>query len=150
MQFWNDIMSPRGQWVEGHCSTTFQAIAVNYILPHRYKSSNQITENDFDYYIKLRGTTGTLMYQMLSKSINLTVPYLIAPLKQLYQHIVERMNEAVYRENMTYQPLSDTQATGWKATSGKSKWSSGGGTHDLSALIRYTGGRMKDNWSGLM
>ena len=36
--------------------------------------------HDFDYNIKLRGTTGTLTHQFFLKSIDLKVPNLIAPL----------------------------------------------------------------------
>ena len=39
-------------------------------------------KHDFDYNIKPQGTTGTLMYQMFLKPINLKVPYLIALLTE--------------------------------------------------------------------
>ena len=38
-------------------------------------------KHNFDNNIKLRGTTGTLMYQFFLKSIHLKVPNLIAPLR---------------------------------------------------------------------
>ena len=42
-----------------------------------FESNNK--KHDFDYIIKLRGTTGTLTYQFFLKSIDLKVPNLIAP-----------------------------------------------------------------------
>ena len=43
-----------------------------------FESNNK--KYDFDYNMKPRGTTGTLMYPIFLKQINLTVPYPIAPL----------------------------------------------------------------------
>ena len=49
-----------------------------------HKNANfriKLQKHEFDYNIKLRGTTGTLTYQFFLKSIDLKVPNLIAPLK---------------------------------------------------------------------
>ena len=37
-------------------------------------------KHDFDHNIRLRGTTGILMYQFFSRSMNLKVPDVTAPL----------------------------------------------------------------------
>ena len=47
-----------------------------------FESSNK--KHDFDYNIKLWGTTGTLTYQFFLKSIDLKVPNLIAPLSLIF------------------------------------------------------------------
>ena len=54
-------------------------------IPQNCKFSNEVTKHDFDYNIKLRGTTGTLTYQFFLKSIDLKVPNLITPLTLKYR-----------------------------------------------------------------
>ena len=54
-----------------------------WIIIFSHKNANfriKYQKHDFDYNIKLRGTTGTLTYQCFLKSIDLKVPNLIAPL----------------------------------------------------------------------